>query len=144
MEKIFCYSEEELAQNINEIINLLVSYRVWLFYGKMGSGKTTLARNIAKALGQEEEVSSPTFTLINEYHFKSNPWHIDKMYHLDLYRLDNLQQALDAGIEDLLDTQEICIIEWPEMIVPLLSDLSRVEIQINTMEGGKREYKIKS
>lgn len=83
---------------------------IWLFRGQMGAGKTTLIKAICKELGVAHSVQSPTFSLVNEYQSKDGK----KIYHFDLYRLKNVQEALAIGIEDYLDSGEICLIEWPE------------------------------
>ena len=86
------------------------------FYGDLGSGKTTFIQELCKQWGVEQEVTSPTFALVNEYS-SSNALTI---YHFDFYRLDQPEEALDIGLEDYLSSGNICCMEWPEKIEPFL------------------------
>ncbi len=106
---------------------------VWLFYGTMGAGKTTLIKAICQKLGVMDPTSSPTFSIINEYHCTSGK----KIYHFDFYRLKNETEALDLGYEEYFYSGELCLIEWPEKIAGLLPDGAlRVEIKVL---GSERE-----
>lgn len=140
MKKEYTLTLEELNAEIPDILNILQPYKVWILHGEMGSGKTTLVRSIARALGSEEEASSPTYTLINEYKFSSNPYHLYKILHLDLFRIKNLEEAYGIGIEEILEAETKCIIEWPEIILPLLQDESVISIFIHHVGEGKRKY----
>ena len=86
--------------------------------GEMGAGKTTFIQSVLRAMGIEDLEGSPTYSLINEY---QSPY-FGKVYHMDLYRLNSLDEALDIGIEELLYQNVICFIEWPEKIFELLPD----------------------
>ncbi len=97
--------------------------------GDLGTGKTHLSKGIAKGLNIDEDINSPTFTLINEYEIDDR-----KLYHLDLYRLDSLNQVLDLGIEDFIDQDNnIVLIEWAEKLqdYKLSSNLLEIEILHN-------------
>lgn len=97
-------------------------------YGEMGAGKTTLVRAMCQVLGIHENVSSPTFAIVNEY---STPESDTLVYHLDLYRLKNLQEALDIGVENYLEDENYCFVEWPELIEPLLPpDTVRIKLEL--------------
>ena len=87
-----------------------------LFYGQMGVGKTTLIKELCKSLGVLDNISSPTFSLVNEYQTAKN----DKVYHFDFYRIEDEEEAYDIGIEDYFDSKNWCFVEWPENIVNLL------------------------
>ncbi|MFM2267355.1 MAG: hypothetical protein RL757_796 [Bacteroidota bacterium] len=113
-----------------------------LLYGEMGAGKTTFARAFAKQLGASSEAQSPTFSLVNSYFLSKNGQHTgggDILHHLDLYRLKSLEEALDIGIEDILFDSNYCLIEWAQIIEPLLeryfSDSEILAVQIETLEG---------
>jgi len=96
---------------------------IWCFYGEVGAGKTTLIKEIGKYLGVQEGITSPTYSLVNEYEYIS-PKTKEKaaMYHLDLYRLNALEEALNIGIEEYLDTKGYCFIEWPALIESILPE----------------------
>lgn len=91
------------------------STKIIIFSGQMGSGKTTLISSISKILGSNSTVSSPTFSIINEYELPN-----DKIYHFDFYRIKNYTEALDIGFEEYLKSDSWNFIEWPEKIYPLL------------------------
>ena len=104
-----------------------VKSRTLLLYGGMGAGKTTLIKAIVNALGSIDEVSSPTFSIVNEYEVKNA-----LVYHFDLYRVNDLEETYNFGIEDYLDSCHWKIIEWPEIIEPILSeDFDRIDIEVN-------------
>jgi len=103
------------------------------FEGEMGAGKTTLIRFICAELGVQDEVSSPTFSLVNEYLTARK----ETIYHFDLYRLNTPEEALGFGIEEYLDSGKLCLIEWPGNLGEYLpSDASRIKIED---KGGVRE-----
>lgn len=91
------------------------STKIIVFSGQMGSGKTTLISSISKILGSNSTVSSPTFSIVNEYELPN-----DKIYHFDFYRIKNYTEALDIGFEEYLKSDSWNFIEWPEKIYPLL------------------------
>ncbi len=95
--------------------NLLKNYShiaVWLFKGEMGAGKTTLIRKILHEAGVQDEVSSPTFAIVNEYADQQGK----VIYHMDCYRLAGADEALQSGIDELLTSGNWCLVEWPEVI----------------------------
>lgn len=92
-----------------------------MLYGTMGMGKTTFSQAFCQHLGVKNMATSPTFSLVNEYVYDDNG--VEKLiHHLDLYRLKSLEEALDIGIEDYLFDDNYCLIEWPQIIEPLLDD----------------------
>ncbi|WP_157206550.1 tRNA (adenosine(37)-N6)-threonylcarbamoyltransferase complex ATPase subunit type 1 TsaE [Mariniflexile maritimum] len=113
----------EINYSINDIENLAqellknLKSKTILFHGGMGVGKTTLIKAVVKHLGSSDEVSSPTFSIINEYEMKN-----DKIFHFDLYRIKNMEEAYNFGIEDYLDSEHWILIEWPELIRPMLTN----------------------
>jgi tRNA threonylcarbamoyladenosine biosynthesis protein TsaE len=104
-----------------------------LFKGEMGSGKTTLISAMVKILGGESKVSSPTFSIVNEYKVKS-----DIVYHFDFYRIKNQIEALDIGIEDYFYSGNWNFVEWPEKIKPLLPNKTTA-IKLTILSDQERE-----
>ena len=101
-----------------DLLERLQTGSIVVLVGEMGAGKTTFTQSVLRAMGIEDLEGSPTYSLINEY---VSPY-FGKVYHMDLYRLDSLEEALDIGIEELLYQNVICFIEWPEKIKELLPD----------------------
>ena len=103
--------------NINEIATTFWKStgdaKVFAFHGEMGAGKTTFIHALCRAKGVKDTVTSPTFSIINEYNY-SEGVHEEKMFHLDLYRLKDEEEAARAGIEDCLYSDNICLVEWPD------------------------------
>lgn len=119
---------------IDHLTDRLQEKKIVLFSGDLGAGKTTTIKKLVKTLGGQDEVSSPTFSLINEYKYPGG-W----IYHMDMYRLNDIDEAIDIGIEEYLDSKEICIIEWPELIESLVIDPAiRVTITVN--ENNSRTF----
>ena len=110
------YIESELGEVARKLLLNFSQSKVWCFYAEMGSGKTTLIKKIGRELGVLDEMSSPTFSLVNEYETKYS----ELIYHFDLYRLNNLEEALEIGIDEYLFSGNFCLIEWPELIESLL------------------------
>lgn len=106
----------ELDRVANQVAAFTLNQQVIAFHGEMGAGKTTLIHAICRRLGIKGDVSSPTFSIINEYKTGQG----DRVYHLDLYRLEGEQEAISAGVEDCLHSGSICLIEWPEIAPGLL------------------------
>lgn len=112
--------------------------KVILFEAEMGTGKTTLIKELCKVLKVEDNISSPTFSLVNEYHTAKG----EVVYHFDFYRLKSEEEALDFGVEDYLYSGNYCFLEWSEKIPNLIPDKhTRIEIQV--LENGNRELEIK-
>lgn len=125
------YQLKDLDKTAQLILDLMGESRILLLHGQLGAGKTTLTQQICKILGYQGEVQSPTYALVNEY-----PG--DQMiYHMDLYRLKDLDEAWDIGIEDYLYSGNYCFIEWPEVISPLLEDLDHAVANISLAEDGR-------
>lgn len=134
-EKLVIKNLEELPAVAKKFAELTAERPVIAFHGEMGAGKTTFIRTLAREMGVDEDfaVNSPSFSIINEYRSDTTGALI---YHFDLYRLENLEEALDIGIEDYLDSGAICLIEWPDIIEPLLPvDTLDVDITVNHDSG---------
>ncbi|HZW77111.1 MAG TPA: tRNA (adenosine(37)-N6)-threonylcarbamoyltransferase complex ATPase subunit type 1 TsaE [Flavobacteriaceae bacterium] len=126
------YTLDELSKVASEILSFS-SHRSYLFYGAMGSGKTTLIKEMCRQLDIEGEASSPTFGIVNEYASPSGP-----VYHFDFYRLKTPEEAMDIGIEEYFDSGFPVFIEWPEKIGNYLPDNS-VRLEISKTEKGGRK-----
>ena len=110
------YKLQELDVAVNYILCNTKS-KTLLFYGEMGAGKTTLIKELVKALGVYDVASSPTFSLVNHYESEKGP-----VFHFDFYRIEDETEALDIGLEDYLDSGEWNLIEWPEKVENLLGE----------------------
>lgn len=131
------YSLNEVDSIASEIISQSSS-KVLLFYGEMGVGKTTLIKSICKALESDDVISSPTFSLVNEYHTRNGA----PIYHFDFYRIESEEEALDIGVEDYFYSDAWCLIEWPNNIENLLP-LDATEIQLEYSGNGQRTIQLK-
>ena len=103
-------SLEDLGELAKQIVNL-TDLKVFAFYGEMGAGKTTLIKKIVEVLGSNDEVSSPTYSLVNEYFSETT----GTIYHFDFYRIESEDEVFDIGYEDYLYSSHYCFIEWPEI-----------------------------
>ena len=131
------YALADLNQIAKDVINTAEN-KILLFYGAMGVGKTTLIKELCKELGINEVTSSPTFSLVNEYHTN----HGDIVYHFDFYRIEDEEEAYDIGIEDYFYSDAWCLIEWPENIQNLLP-LKSTEIHLTQLNDGLRNIQLK-
>lgn len=131
-----CSSEAGLPEIARHILEAAPGRKIFLFHGEMGAGKTTLIKSICLALGSADEVSSPTFSIINEYDHPQG-----KIYHFDCYRLKNEAEAFDIGVEEYLYSGQYCLVEWPEKIERLLPEAC-VDIRITTEEDLSRSFSI--
>jgi tRNA threonylcarbamoyladenosine biosynthesis protein TsaE len=128
LDEINLVAQKILDQNPSKIL---------LFDGEMGVGKTTLIKMLTKTLGVQEATSSPTFSLVNEYHTNRN----EIVYHFDFYRLKSEDEAYDMGIDEYLYSGHWCLIEWAEKI-PTLLPVEHTLISIKTLANGKRLLKM--
>ncbi len=135
----FSYGVDDIARAAEWVRGQAGDIRVWLFIGEMGAGKTTLIKAICQQLGTTDDLSSPTYALVNEYSISGQP---TKIYHLDLYRLRDIEEALDIGIEDYLLGGDYCLIEWPQLIEPLLREGEFITIHISSLSEYERNISI--
>lgn len=118
-----------------QFVDLMDDYTVFAFNGEMGAGKTTFINALSRVLGVDEDpTSSHSFAIINEYRSSTTA---ELIYHFDLYRLENLEEAFDIGVEDYLDSGAICFLEWPERIADILPD-DTVRVDIAEQPDGSR------
>ena len=137
MEKIIeIKSLDELDMVAQAVLNSLEGRTVVALDAPMGAGKTTLISRIAEQLGAEDEVTSPTFAIVNEYVGER------VIYHFDMYRIERVEEALDFGCEEYISSGELCLIEWPEKIEPLLPEDTMV-VKIEILSDTERRFIIK-
>ena len=120
-----------------QILALAGDRKVFTFYAPMGAGKTTLIKELCRLLGTTDNLSSPTYSIVNEYAIKNGN---QKIYHVDLYRLRDMSEALAVGIDDCMDGTHYCFIEWPDIITPLLP-VQALKINID-VDGNTRNMAI--
>jgi len=131
------YSLEQLPYATNAFWIIAANYRVIAFHGKIGVGKTTFIHALCEMLHVQDTIGSPTFSIINEYFFVENGI-LKKIFHIDLYRLKDEEEAVQAGVEDCLHSDHICFVEWPEKIPALLPDDSlHVHMEVVTAQTRK-------
>tara|TARA_R110001583_G_scaffold77491_1_gene210881 strand:+ start:8867 stop:9283 length:417 start_codon:yes stop_codon:yes gene_type:complete len=128
--------------DLSEIAKVVIehsNHKILLFYGEMGVGKTTLIKEIVKQLGVKDNVSSPTFSLVNEYKTNDN----SSVYHFDFYRINNEVEALDMGIEEYFYSNNWCLVEWPNKVENLLP-LKSCSITITSNNNQQRTITLKN
>ncbi|WP_158990692.1 tRNA (adenosine(37)-N6)-threonylcarbamoyltransferase complex ATPase subunit type 1 TsaE [Mucilaginibacter sp. L196] len=130
-------SLNELDATAASILSFASNNRVFLFYGDMGAGKTTLIKSLCKSLGVTDNISSPTFAIVNEYRAANNT-----IYHFDFYRLKTEIEAMDMGFEEYLYSGNYCFIEWPEKVPELLPE-NYISINIQVVADGARYITVK-
>lgn len=131
----------EVIYNIDDIENVaktflkyIKEYTVLAFHGDLGAGKTTFIKRVCKELGIDENISSPTFSIINQYKTATGK----TISHIDLYRLKDLEEAVNAGVEESIYSSDFCFIEWPEKISSILP-ADTVNVFIETISDDTRK-----
>ncbi|WP_374948560.1 tRNA (adenosine(37)-N6)-threonylcarbamoyltransferase complex ATPase subunit type 1 TsaE [Mucilaginibacter sp.] len=135
---IITSSPADLPGAAKSILKAAGSNRILLFYGEMGAGKTTLIKSLCEALGVNDAVTSPTFSIVNEYRSSNGP-----VFHFDFYRLSNQSEALDLGYEEYFDSGNYCFIEWPEKIAGLIPD-QYTGIRILVLDATTRQVTVEN
>jgi tRNA threonylcarbamoyladenosine biosynthesis protein TsaE len=131
------YKIEDLKEVAQKVIASAIGKTIWIFEGEMGAGKTTLIKAICKELGVMNTVKSPTFSIVNEYQTDTGKI----IYHFDFYRLKNEIEALDFGVEEYFDSENICLLEWADKIDSLLPE-DCFKISISLTDGLTREIEL--
>ena len=126
------YTLDQTNEIANQLVQQYASNTVWVFQAPMGAGKTTLIAAIGKAMGIQEAMSSPTFSIMNEYEVQGK-----LIYHMDWYRLDNEAEARQAGVEAALEEADMSLVEWPEKASNLVPD-DAVLIHIEILDPNRR------
>jgi tRNA threonylcarbamoyladenosine biosynthesis protein TsaE len=133
-ENIFFESSLEDLETVAEsLLKLAGSLKVWIFFGEMGSGKTTLIKSLCRRLGVSDTMSSPTFSIVNEYMASNNT----TIFHFDFYRIKNEEEAYDIGTDEYFYSGNFCFVEWPEKIPSLIPD-SYVKVSITSENETRR------
>ena len=126
-------SVDKLQHAAGQLVQFAGDEKIFLFYGDMGAGKTTFIKSLCKCLGAAENVTSPTFSIVNEYRGT-----VAKIYHFDFYRLKKQEEALDMGYEEYFYSGNYCFIEWPEKIAGLLPE-HYIRIEIGVLSATERQ-----
>lgn len=133
----------EITFSLKEIDDALIwinetakKFSTWTFTGDMGVGKTTLIKKICSLKGVVDVVSSPTFSIINEYHTEEG----EKIFHLDLYRLKDEEEAIQAGVEEVLQSGNLCLVEWPSIAENLFPE-NTIHFVVELVEGEVRRIR---
>lgn len=135
---------EVSLQTIDDFANKFWQYvndaRVFAFHGEMGAGKTTIISALCRAKGVKDTIGSPTFSIINEYSYIESG-QIKKIFHIDLYRLKDEEEVIQAGVEDVVYSGDIVMLEWPEK-APHLLDEKTVQILIRSLNQNNRQLEV--
>jgi len=123
-----------LDDTARQVIAAAGEHKLWCFYGEMGAGKTTLIKAICKALRVTDDITSPTFSLVNEYRTGDGK----TIYHFDFYRIRSIEEVYDIGYEDYFYSGSTCLIEWPEKIEHLLENETTLSIHIAKQDENSR------
>jgi tRNA threonylcarbamoyladenosine biosynthesis protein TsaE len=123
---------DSINEAAGQILSAFPEARIVAFYGEMGAGKTTIIKELCKKTGVTDSMSSPSYSIVNQYNGR------EVVYHIDLFRLKTIKEAFEIGIEEYLNSNKYCFIEWPEIIEPLLPT-GTVKINIMVKENGTRE-----
>lgn len=137
--KEFSYSLDNIEQAVEWFLQQINGEQIWLMQGDLGAGKTTFIKAVGRYLAFEEAVSSPTFSLINHYSFVDKFGEHKKVYHADLYRIKDEEEAINAGVEDIFaDKDALKIIEWPEQAAGIIPQENIAKIRLEIVQPQER------
>ena len=137
VKELYINTLKGLQKTAKDFLEMNKDKRNFAFYGDLGAGKTTFIKAICNELNVVDIVTSPTFSLINQYQSDN----LNPVYHMDFYRIKNIDEAYDIGVEDYFYDNGYCLIEWPEKIEEILP-LDIVYVQISVLEDNRRVLKI--
>jgi tRNA threonylcarbamoyladenosine biosynthesis protein TsaE len=126
-------SLEDLDTVAEALIKFAGNLKIWIFFGEMGSGKTTLIKSLCRHLGVSDTMSSPTFSIVNEYQALNKT----TIFHFDFYRIKNEEEAYDIGTDEYFYSGNYCFVEWPEKIPSLIPD-AYVKVSITSENDTRR------
>ncbi|TRX54292.1 tRNA (adenosine(37)-N6)-threonylcarbamoyltransferase complex ATPase subunit type 1 TsaE [Fulvivirga sp. M361] len=135
--RLDCDGLKEIDEVARRIIEFAGDVKVWTFQGEMGAGKTTFIRSLCKHFGVTDNVSSPTFSLVNEYQNNRR----EVFYHFDFYRIKDETEARDIGTEDYFYSGDHCFIEWPSKVTNLIPD-QYMEVKISVTDAERRSIQL--
>jgi len=135
------FSLNDIKEIATRFWKLAGDAQVFAFYGSMGAGKTTFIHALCDVKGVKDVVGSPTFSIINEYVYSDNDKE-RKIFHIDLYRLRDVEEAIQAGVEECLYSDHICLVEWPERALSIFPEKT-VHVYIETTDSNFRKLIIK-
>ncbi|WP_443937284.1 tRNA (adenosine(37)-N6)-threonylcarbamoyltransferase complex ATPase subunit type 1 TsaE [Pedobacter sp. MW01-1-1] len=132
--EIVAKSISDLSQVAHKLAEFSGTKKIFIFEGDMGAGKTTFVKEFCRVLGVQEVVSSPTYSIVNEYE-----WEGGSIFHFDFYRIKDIQEAYDLGYEEYFYSGAICLIEWPERVEELLP-AQYIKVQITIIDENERRF----
>ncbi len=135
--EIIIKDKNHLDRAAGKLLKHFGGNRIFAFYGSMGAGKTTFIKSVCKALGATDIVTSPTFTLVNEYRTTRG----ESIYHIDFYRIKKQEEVFDFGIEEYLTGDSYCFMEWPELIEEILP-AGTIRVRITVDSGEQRTLSV--
>lgn len=138
MAMTFSYTIDELPNTAEKILQYLSYSKILLFEGDLGAGKTTLIKEICKKLNVADTLSSPSFSIVNEYQTID----MKKVYHFDLYRIKSIAEAEAFGIDDYIFSGEVCLVEWPQKIDKYWNGISVIKCNLEVIDKDSRKISI--
>ncbi|MEO6540091.1 MAG: tRNA (adenosine(37)-N6)-threonylcarbamoyltransferase complex ATPase subunit type 1 TsaE [Ferruginibacter sp.] len=130
------FTLEDITATAKKVLADMANHKVFAFHGEMGAGKTTFIHALCEVMGVQDVVTSPTFSIINQYKTRDG----QTVYHMDLYRMKDENEAINAGIEDCLYSGNICLVEWPEKAQGIFPD-DTLHITIHSVDDNTRKLK---
>jgi tRNA threonylcarbamoyladenosine biosynthesis protein TsaE len=135
--KFICHKIEDLPGIARQIFDYGKKYTIWLLKGEMGSGKTTFITALTQIIGTSDHVSSPSYSIVNEYVSKKG----EKLYHFDFFRVKEIDEIFDIGFEEYIDSGNLCLIEWPELVENFLPEKHLI-VHINIPDKETRIFNV--
>jgi tRNA threonylcarbamoyladenosine biosynthesis protein TsaE len=137
----FTVSLEHLKDFAQQFWKYVNGAKVFAFHGQMGAGKTTIITALCREIGVKDVMSSPTFSIINEYRVKENG-QTESIFHIDLYRLNSIEEILQTGVEECISSGSICLVEWPEKAPSLFEEGQTVHVTIEPVSSKTRRIQV--
>lgn len=131
------FTLKEIDKAAKQLLSAAAGYKVLAFHGEMGAGKTTLIHAVCNVLGVKDTISSPTFSIINQY----NSAYGETVYHMDLYRIKDENEAVNAGVEDCLYSGNVCLVEWPDKAAGIFPE-DTLHMTITSVDDNTRKLKL--